>query len=665
MNNRREQLLRIVSALTSDQDTALKYAAHLEELFDHVKIEAIGKDFRTALQAEDYQTAVRLCAAHFRAKADLSLPELSYQGSFDLQVAENAVKGIVTVVNIPWAFPDGEMDFLFNPTKIQGPVNHEWLWQLNRHSFWIHMSRAYRTTRDEKFADAFRNQLLTWIAQTEIPEQWNAPDSAFRTIECGLRLLGSWQVAFDGFKVSPSVDDVTLLLMLASMHCQSAHLVAHPTGKNWLMMESNGIYSFSVLFDEFSDAEDNRRIATDFLLAQVRGQILPDGMHNELSPDYQGVVFHCAANFYSLAKALGQAGAIPADLLVLLDQTAHAAILLSTPALTQPRTNDTYTIPTASFTGRAERLLGAKPEYTFVNTLRREGKPPQGATASAFLPYAGFAVMRSDWGADANYLCFDIGPLGMAHCHQDKLNINLYQGSQELIYDDGGGQYEKSSAREYARSGYGHNTVLVDGLAQNRKEPRQAEAAIDAGWITNESFDYAVGVYDDTFGEALLRSATHKREVRFCKPDLFCISDTLTSLDGNLHDYELLFHLDTTEAEPLAEYPNGVISKYGKDREIAIIPLDREGDLVELKRLSAVTEPRMQGWYNGRNDQDLHPAITVSRSVSGVKNFRFDTLLIPVKAGASLPKVIKKSETVVMVTFDHKEYEFDLERLHI
>ena len=108
-----------------------------------------------------------------------------------------------------------------------------------------------------------------------------------------------------------------------------------------------------------------------------------------------------------------------------------------------------------------------------------------------------------------------------------------------------------------------------------------------------------------------------------------------------------------------------MISKYGKDREIAIIPLDREGDLVELKRLSAVTEPRMQGWYNGRNDQDLHPAITVSRSVSGVKDFRFDTLLIPVKAGASLPKVIKKSETVVMVTFDHKEYEFDLERLHI
>ncbi len=664
MNNRREQLLHTVSVLTSNQDTALKYTQHLEELLDHIKGEAIGKDFCLALQNENFEAALHLCAAHFRAKAPFPLPEISCRGGYHLTEAENAIHGKVTVVNIPWEFPNGEIDFLFNPTKIQEPINHEWLWQLNRHNFWPHMARAYAATGEERFALAFRNQLLHWIAQTELPEKWNAPDSAWRTIECGLRLLGTWLIAFDGFKASPSLEDLALLLMIASMHRQAIHLAEHPTGKNWLMMEANGLYSFSALFDELSDAQTNKAIATKHLLAELTSQILPDGMHNELSPDYQGVVFSCAANFYSLAQSLGAESEIPAEFTQLLRKTVDAAILLSTPALTQPRTNDTYTIQTSLFTKRGERLLGSKPEYTFINTARAQGAPPAGSTASAYLPYAGFAVMRSDWSADATYLCFDVGPLGMAHSHQDKLNVNLYTGSRELIYDDGGGQYEKSPARKYALSGYGHNTVLVDGLSQNRKEPRQVTESIPAGWITNEVFDYAQGIYDDTFGENMIRLATHKREVRFCKPDLFCIADTITSVDGLPHDFEVLFHLDTQTVDRLTEHENGVLSRFGKEYEIAILPLDDSPESVELKIVSGITEPQLQGWYNGRNDQALHKAVTVSRKASNVKNFRFHTLLIPIKAGDPLPKIIRHDPTRVTVIHSNNAYEIDLHALN-
>jgi hypothetical protein len=238
-------------------------------------------------------------------------------------------------------------------------------------------------------------------------------------------------------------------------------------------------------------------------------------------------------------------------------------------------------------------------------------------------------------------MCFDVGTLGMAHVHQDKLNINIFKGSQELIYDDGGGQYEISDARKYALSGYGHNTVLVDGLPQNRKGPLFTDEPIDAGWVTNDAFDYAQGVYDDTFGGAMIKPATHKREVRFCKPDFFVVSDTLTSVDGSAHDYEALFHLDTTKVKAIPEYKNAVISDFGKEYEVVIIPLDDESANVELKTVSAVTEPQMQGWYNGRNESDLHEATTVSRKVSGVKNFNLTTLFFPVKAGESLPQVTK------------------------
>ncbi len=655
---RDEQLLALVTPLAADDAAAQCYARHLDELLSLLSREQLDPAYGQAMDKGDYPEAVRICAAHFRAKPDFAPPELSANGSYSPQEAENCINGHARVINIDWQFPDGEVDFLFDPTEIKGPRNHEWLWQFNRHGQWVDLARAYRAQGDERCAAAFRRQLLKWIAQTFIPERWNARGSAWRTIECGIRLLGSWMVAFDGFKTSATLEDAALLLMIASMHRQAVHLVEHPTTRNWLMMESNGLYTFSALFPELSDAADHRKLAADRLLAELAGQILPDGMHNELSPDYQGVVFFCAANFYSLAQALGRLDEIPPDFAELMHRTVHAAIRLSTPAFTQPRTNDTYTIPTARFTDRAAALLGDRPEYRFVNTNRREGTPPAGVTPSVLLPYAGFAVMRSDWGADATYLCFDVGPLGCAHYHQDKLNINIYKGSQELIYDDGGGQYEISAAREYAISGYAHNTVLVDGLAQYRKAPLENREPADAVWITTPTFDYAAAVYDDTYGSELARPATHRREIRFCRPDFFCVTDTLTSADGCPHDYELLFHLDTTQAEQLAAYPGGVLSAYGKPWEIALLPLD---DALDLRIVSAQLEPQMRGWYHGRNEADLHASTTVSRRICGVREHRFHTLLIPLRSGEALPRIVRHDSGQITVLVHDREHTFTLD----
>ena len=655
---RKERLLRIASSVAPHGEAALKYAAHLEELFDLIESEKIGADFAEAVARNDYELAVGICVRYYREKKDSGVSELSGVGDYDLRDAERYLKGTARVINIDWAFPTGEVDFLFDPTEIIGPRNHEWLWQFNRHAHWANLARTYSALGDEKYAAAFEKEVLRWIWQTDIPEKWNGPGSAWRTIECGLRLLGNWQIAFDAFRKSPSIHDVSLLLVIASMHRQAVHLALHPTKKNWLMMEANGLYTFSALFPELSDSAAHRKLATEHLLRELEKQILPDGMHDELSPDYQGVVFSCAANFYQLSLALGTASEIPEAFVSLMKRTVEAAILLSTPSFTQPRTNDTYTIKTSLFTARAEELLGTAPEYRFVNSERAEGAPPVSKTASAFLPYAGFAVMRSDWSAEAAYLCFDVGPLGMNHEHQDKLNINLYKGSQELIYDDGGGQYEISPIRKYAMSAYGHNTVLVDGMGQNRRGPLRAETPVEADWITNDDLDYAAAVYDGEFGEERVKPAVHKREVRFCKPDVFFIKDTLSSADGKAHDYEILFHLDTLHVQGIPEYQNAVISDFGKEYEVAIIPLDGAEREVSLHTVSAVTEPMPQGWYNGRNESDLHEALAVSRRVCAVNDFIFRTLLVPVKKGAPRPVVIEENDGF-SVTVNGRTYHID------
>ena len=644
-------------------DTAVseKYAAHLNELFDVIAPNRISDAYSRAVSDGDYAAAVHILADYYRAKPAVSVDYLAAIGSSYPDAADRAVNGYMCEVSREWHFENGDINFLFDPTELEGPRNHEWLWQLNRHSWWKTLANTYTATKNEIYAYAFRKQLLAWIAQTDVPEHWNAPGSAWRTIECGIRLLGSWQVAFDGFRHSEGLDDLSLLLMIASMHRQACHLIAHPTQKNWLMMEANGVYTFSALFDELSDSAEHRRIAAGWLLRETGSQILPDGMHNELSPDYQNVVFGCAADFYSLAQALGYENEVSEDLADAIRATVDAAIALTTPALTQPRTNDCYTIALQRFTDGASAVLGDTPEYRYFNTKRAEGTPPAGEQPSRYLPYAGFAAMRSGWDADAAYLCFDVGPLGLAHIHQDMLNINLWRGDEELLYDDGGGQYEVSEARGYALSSFAHNTVSVDGLPQSRTAPYQYDTPYDAHWISCADFDYAQGLYDDVFGQA--KPASHMRQIRFCKPGFFVVNDILTSTDGGEHTYEVLFHTDTTRVHQTDVYPGAVITDFGRKYDLLMIPMDESGVSVETHIVSAQTTPRMRGWYNGRNDRDLHPATTVSRTVSGVKDFRFTTLLIPVCAGDPMPEITVTADRTVHVMLEGRSYAFDLNAL--
>ena len=295
-------LIRAVGSVADGEKTAEKYAAHLRELFDALREEAIGGDFSEALARGDAEKAVRSCAAHFRAGPDDALP-VAAQFRFDRNTAERAVRGAVRVIGIDWEFPDGRIDYLFDPTALRGARNHEWLWQLNRHAFWLHMAEAYRESGNEACASAFERQLLDWIAQTDCPrEAWNAPGSAWRTIECGIRLMGSWPIALRVFRHASAFSDVSLLLMLASMRRQALHLLAHPTRANWLMMECCGVFTFAALYPEFREAEAFAKTACARFFAEMEAQILPDGMHNELSPDYQSVVWNCAANLYEIAR---------------------------------------------------------------------------------------------------------------------------------------------------------------------------------------------------------------------------------------------------------------------------------------------------------------------------------------------------------------------------
>ena len=437
----------------------------LDELFSNLDPARMGRDFSEALQKKDKQALIKITASHFRTRTKRSYCDLIDCSHCSMETADRAVRGDVTVINVPWQFPDGKIDWFFNPTFAAPPVNHEWLWQLNRMNFWRDLCFAYLKTGDEQYAKAFNGQLRSWIeAAGTCGTEWNVPNSVWRTIETGLRMMYAWPLSFETFRHTASFTDENLCLMLSSMSRHGEHLQAHHKPRtNWLLMEMSGLYTFAVLFPEFKASSSMRSYAVEKFSQAVTVQILPDGVYDELSPDYHGVLLGCAFAFYQIAATEKFNAELPEQFMKELEKSFESVLGMSTPGLTSPRTNDCFTCSVAQKMQRAVMMYPERKDFLWGASERKEGTPPcDTPSSSRFFPRGGFAVMRSDWGPEAAYCCFDVGPLGMAHCHQDKLNINIFKGSQELIYDDGGGQYENSPYRAYGLSAAAHNTILVD-----------------------------------------------------------------------------------------------------------------------------------------------------------------------------------------------------------
>ena len=641
----------------------------LKELFDALDPQKMGEDFRAALALDDEEKLIHAAAWHFRTRAPRNYCRNIDRSRCSEKTAEQAVKGSVTVVNVPWKFPDGKIDWHFNPTGKDTALNHEWLWQLNRMNFWLDMCAAYEKTHDDKYALAFNEQVYSWIAAAgTYGSNWNAPGSVWRTIEAGLRLMYSWQLGFETFRKSELFSDENICLMLSSMYRQAQHLQSrHKTKNNWMLMEMSGLYTFAALFQEFKQSAAMREYSAEVFSKSVMVQILPDGMHDELSPDYHKVLILCAAAFLQVSRDENINSGLPDSFMEKLELSFEAVLNMSMPNFVSPRTNDSFTCPIVQSMRTALQFFPHRQDFRWTATLRKEGKEPSAVPSSSrFLNWAGFSVMRSDWSADAAYCCFDAGPLGTGHRHQDKLNINISKGADELIYDDGGGQYEQSIYRTYGISSAAHNTILVDGLVQKRSEPDKADTPIDVNWISNEKYDYACGSYDGSWGnfsqETHNSFVKHTRQVRFYKPDFFCVRDKVCSLDGKTHSCEMRLHLDTLNVENVKNISKAFLSNYGRTYDILIVPLFPEE--LSCGTLVGVDTYPMGGWFVGRNDKSLHKSTTVTMTVKDKYNCCFSTLLIPFEREKDeFPEITKLDGSTFLFRFKGREHVIDLEHL--
>ena len=545
--------------------------------------------------------------------------------------ADQALAHEYNVTAVPLKF-DGAIDWRANPTK---PFDPEWTWQFGRHDWWPALGRAYWDTGDEKYTREWLWELRSWIADNPLPLKVdNGVGSRWRTIECGIRLAGSWPDSFFRFLSSPELSDDDLVLMVKSLVEQARYLLAFPTTGNWLTMEANGMGHVGVLFPEFKEAATWRDTAIARLYAELDKQVYPDGAQIELSTGYHYVALR---NFLGLANiARLNDVKLPADYVGKLERMYACGMWAMRPDRNLPPLNDAWDVNVPATLAEGFRLFPQRTDFQWIATDGKTGTPPD--HLSHWFPWAGWAVMRTGWARDDKYLLFDVGPFGYGHQHEDKLAFVLSAYGTNLVIDTGSYRYDTSPMRAYVLSPWAHNTVLVDDKGQNRRRVHETyvnHAPQDNPWYTTPAADYCEGVYDNGFGLQNALKVLHKRQVLFVKPDYWIVLDTLTPEDTAPHEYTSLFHLGTPDAEVGEKGTVTTVNPTGAN--LQILPLPWTDVPVTSDIVKGQERPVLLGWIGKHGVGNAHPIPVVRYrwEQGGVTHFAH--LFCPIRAGEKSP----------------------------
>ena len=193
--------------------------------------------------------------------------------------------------------------------------------------------------------------------------------------------------------------------------------------------------------------------ALPLLEQQVKEQILPDGMHFELSPMYHKIVFE---DLMRVAWALRRHGRGSRAINDALPRMANCLYSLERGTNTTPLFNDSgnnVAKDGASLLACARGVFGIVPQY------------------QPSLPDAGYYFLERDVDGHHVKVIFDAGQPGpgyaMGHVHCDALSFECYVDGEPYIANSGTFEYAAGERRRHDRSTAAHNTVMVNGHEQS------------------------------------------------------------------------------------------------------------------------------------------------------------------------------------------------------
>lgn len=495
------------------------------------------------------------------------------------------------------------------PTRASGRLNwgdlgpehdKEWGYHLNRHFFVIPLLDAYRSTKDEVYAEKCDHLLQDWILTN--PKPFIKSNSVeWRGLEAAIRLLLTWPVAFYGFQKSDSFSDATLLLLLSMVpkHCSYLRWWHNYMG-NHLVMQMTGMATAACCFPEFRDSYKWVSYAEKKLRKELlKRQVYPDGVQKECSSH---VHMFTLIHFDMFVKILEKIGLSvqPAFSDAVQKMWDYIAYVMR-PNGYLPLNNDCWLKNYRYLLERKTKEANHK-DWEYIITNGKKGDNPR--CLSVHFPWGGQTVMRNNYSSDAHWSFFDTGPSGISptHLHRDKLHLSIHAFGRDLLVDSGSLHHIQDKWRNsYFNSSFGHNVVIVDGKGQKAPE-RLRRSKNESNFISTPEYDFAWGKYDGGYAEdklgvrvgynnRLKGEIIHERFVVYLRGKFWIVIDHLIS--DRKRDIKTLWHF---HPDCNIESCEQTVRTTDKNKgNLLIKPLNQPD---ALKVVKGQEKPYIQGWYS-------------------------------------------------------------------
>lgn len=372
------------------------------------------------------------------------------------------------------------------------------VWEPNRHQHLTVLARAYRASGDEKYAQAIKEQLESWLAQCPYGYgmNWRSP------MELSIRLI-NWVWVIDLTLESEIFSGTFRDQLLHSIYLHLWQVTRKysqgSSANNHLIGEAGGVFITTCYFPQMTNAAKWQEQSFAILCREIELQTFTDGSNKELALEYQFFVLQfflicglvgrwCGKDFppqywHNMEKQLlfvGQlqeGGGSPvffgdADdgyVLNLGDSHTDPKPLLGAGAVLFNNTKcKTWA---GDYSESLHWLFGATGRTKFADNT-----PDTGNDRLACHSFAdsGFYLLQSGKSNSRERISvlFDCGQLGFgsiaAHGHADALSFTLKAFGEDILIDPGTYDYfTYPDWRRYFRSTLAHNTIEVDDQDQS------------------------------------------------------------------------------------------------------------------------------------------------------------------------------------------------------
>lgn len=575
-----------------------------------------------ALAKNDRDSAGKLLLAHLRTRTTPIGPgfQREYHGVNYREVADAALEDRYGTMG---PFAKLESSYIDGEGRPQNFVDENGVirWDLcsghlTRHFHWVSLAKAYADTKDERYAARFSREVQDWVAREPFLHPRN-PDIGglnwmdgttfelgyLNTSNIGRRCEMTWWPAYDVFRKSPGLTDEAHFHVLLGFLRQS-RLIMNPS--SFAAHDDGGAHTCvallqnALMLPEFAEAKRWEQEAARRWEQVLSVQFHEDGSHVSLSTGYNWASIMALENMAALYRRVGRE--VPQRFLEVLKRAYQHPIALSRPDQGQIDMNDGGWGMIDDHMRRATRHFPEREDFLWMATKGQQGHPPD--YRSIYFPNAGHIVMRTGWGPKHRYLFMDAGPVGASHGKEDKLNIYLDYGGQQLLASGGRGSYSGGPFAAYTGSTRAYNTLLVDGGLQARipyREEIDGHSPEQRRFATGERFEYAEGFHTHGwFAAGKHIRGEHTRQIVFVKgqkppeTSYWVVFDTIEPQDGSKHTYEALFHIRRNHAA-VVDKNSKVVHGWDAGASLRILPVPAQSLDVELVR--GQTEPHIQGWH--------------------------------------------------------------------